>query len=379
MKFHRLITVFAGLSVVFTIIPSQDARCDEKSTDLGPPTVEQAPPFPVPDAGYEVEGRQGLMHNIPNIKFVPWEAFEGVGIPAGLQRRLLSRSPSIGAVSQITYVPAGWSHRAGYHDVDTEMIVLEGDLSIDDRDGEEKLTKYSYSYMPAGEMHGLKSRQGAVLLQWWKGEPNFVASNLDRKGVRDYARVRDWNRFKKTWYVDEPFPEYRTGGNFPGYVHSLMRKDPDTGEMTWMTFVASIPAPPSKKPGETFGGFFEIHPSFEEYYIPEGSRHADVDDRDPHPSEYGGECVEQGLSRYKRGTRGYFFRAAGVAHGGRPPPNPDEIDDTASWGWTLVRTGTRLWATYVTDCSYKTGGEYMGEGKGWRQYDYDVPRYNPQK
>lgn len=351
---------------------------------FGPPTVSQAPPFPVPKKGYEVEGRTGLFHNIPNIEFVEWQPFEAPGFPAGLQRRLLSQSPSMEAVSQITYVPAGWSQPAGYDAVDNEIVVLDGDLTIGEGADGEKLTKYSYSYIPAGVLRGpTTSRQGAVLLQWYKGPPKFVASNRSKEGARAHARVRDWNRYKNAWYINEPFPAYRTGGNFPGYLHNLMRKDPDTGEMTWMTFVSSIPAPPNDRPGN-FGGGAEIHPSFEEYYIPEGSRFATVDDRGPTRSVYGGECVEEGVSTFKRGTRGYFWRAAGVAHGSvaEPPPPPKDGDGNrvagngdANWGWTLVRTGTRLWATYVTDCSYKTGLEYLGGN--WRKYDYDVPRYDP--
>jgi hypothetical protein len=130
--------------------------------------MNQAPPFPVPDKGYEVEGRPSLMHNVPNIEFVKWEPFNAPGIPAGLQRRLLSQSPSMGAVAQITYVPAGWSQPAGYDDVDNELIVLDGDLSIGGGPTGEELSKYSYSYMPAGVAHGpVSSREGAVLLQWF--------------------------------------------------------------------------------------------------------------------------------------------------------------------------------------------------------------------
>jgi hypothetical protein len=352
---------------------------------FGPPTVKQDPPFPVPDKGYEVEGRPSLMHNIPNVEFVKWEPFNAPGFPMGLQRRLLSQSPSMGAVAQITYVPAGWTQRAGYDEVDNEIVVLDGDLSIGAGASAEQLTKYSYSFIPAGLFRGpVKSRQGAVLLQWFKGPPKFVASSRSKAGARAHARVRDWNRYKNAWYVDEPFPPYRTGGNFPGYLHSLMRLDPDTGEQTWMTFVSSIPAPPSGELGN-FGGGAEIHPSFEEYYIPEGSRFAKADDRAPKPSVYNGECVEEGPSTFTRGTRGYFWRAAGVGHGsfGQAPPRPRDADGNIqggngdpSWGWTLVRTGTRLWATYVTNCSYKTGLEYMGDGK-WRKYDYNVPRYQP--
>lgn len=166
-----------------------------------------------------------------------------------------------------------------------------------------------------------------------------------------------------------------------------MREDPATGEMTWMTFVASIPAPPSNNSGDTFGGFFEIHPSFEEYFFPEGSRQAETDIKGPTKSVGGGECVEAGLSRYSNGARGYFWRAAGVAHGGilgsQRPKDWDGIvlggNGQANWGWTFVRTGTRLWATYITDCTYGVGGEYMGPSKGWKKYDYNVFRYSPKQ
>lgn len=369
--------VAAAIAVVLTSMTAQG--------EYGPPTVSQAPPFPVPESGYEVEGRTGLMHNIPNIEFVDWESFEAPGLPGGLQRRLLSVSPSMDAVAQVTYVPAGWSQPAGYDEVDNEIVVLEGDLTIGEGADTEILSKYSYSYIPAGMWRGpTKSRQGAVLLQWYKGAPSFVAATTGKPDARTHARVRDWNRYENEWYVDEPFPAYRTGGNFPGYLHNLMRKDPDTGEMTWMTFVSSIPAPPGDSVGN-FGGGAEVHPSFEEYYFPEGNQFAELDERGPKPAVYGGECVEQGISSYARGTRGYFWRAAGVAHGSvaKRPPAPRDADGNIKggkgepmWGWTLVRTGTALWASYVTDCSYETGLEYLGED-GWRKYDYDVPRYVP--
>ena len=363
MKSLRRICLSAVLTAGFIILSPVALS---QSQGYGPPTLDQAPPFPIPKAGYAVEGRPGppgsgfVLHY--ELASVPWEPFEGSGIPAGLQRRLESQSPSMGAVAQITYVPAGWSHPAGYHDVDHEIFVLEGDLTISGGAGEEKLTRYSYSYMPAGEMHGLKSRQGAVLLEWWKGKPDFVASNRDKKGARDYARVRDWNRYKKAWYMGKPFPDYRTGGNFPDAIHALMRKDPDTGEMTWMSFAANIPAPPSGKAGATMGGNYEIHPSFEEYFWLEMSQPGAIN-----------ECLEQGEITARFGNRTYWWRPAGIGHGGRPPMSPGP--GKPGYSISIVRTGTTLWADYVTDCSYKTGNQYMGLGKGWRKYDYNVPRY----
>jgi hypothetical protein len=314
------------------------------------PVFAQEPP-PPPKPGYEMEGRPGFVIHYDPESSIPWESFDVRGMPSGLQRRVLSRSPSMGAVTQFTYVPAGWSHPAGYHNVDEEIIVLEGDLSIVDVTGEEKLTTYSYTFLPAGVMHGpMSSRRGAVLLHWWKGVPDFVASRNDRKGARAHARVRDVNHFENPWYVGPPFPAYRVGGNFPGAVHKLLRLDPDTGEMTWMTFGASIPAP-SRSAGN-FGGGYEVHPSFEEYFFPEKSGDTVI-----------GECLEQGLTQIRYGDRSYWWRPGGVGHGG-----PTGFGDgKPSYNISIVRTGTRLWADYVTDCSGKTGLEFTGSG--FRTYD----------
>jgi hypothetical protein len=347
------LTLAAGLACIALPAAAQE---------FGPPSVNQAPPFPVPEEGYEVEGRPGppgsgfVLHYTPTS--IAWEAFEGPGIPAGLQRRLLSQSPSMGAVAQITYVPAGWRQAAGYDEVDNELVVLDGDLSFGEGAGAERLARYSYSYIPAGVMRGsMTSRQGAVLLQWWKGKPRFTASDRDRPGARVEARIRDWNQFDAAWYIGKPFPDYRSGGNFPGALHKLLREDPDTGEMTWMTFSSSIPAPPSGKPSN-FGGGYEVHPSFEEYFFLEKTNDTVI-----------GECLEQGETPVTYGDRTYWWRPGGVAHGGHMSRGERDAGYTIS----IVRTGTPLWATYVSDCTYKTGLEYTGEG--WKKYDYDVPRY----
>lgn len=324
-------------------------------TFLSQSAISQTPPS-VPRSGYEVEGRPGFVIHY-DLASVAWESFEAKGMPRGLMRQLLSRSPSMGAVSQITYVPAGWSRPVGYHDVDNEVFLLEGDLSIGEGARAEKLTKYSYSYLPAGVMHGpVTSRQGAVLLNWWKGEPNFVASNRDRKGSRAHARIRDSNHFQNPWYVGKPFPDYRVGGNFRGAIHKLLRLDPDTGEMTWMTFGASIPAP-SRQVGN-FGGGYEVHPSFEEYFFPEKSNDTVI-----------GECLEQGLTQVKYGDRSYWWRPGGIGHGGPT----SQGDGKPGYNISIVRTGVALWADYVTDCSYETGLEYTGSG--FRTYKYDRRRY----
>jgi len=285
-------------------------------------SAQQRPP--PPDPGYAVEGRPGYV-----IKYDPdssgsWEPFDIDGMPRGMQKKILSKSPSMGALSL---------------------------LSISDYRGEQALSKYSYTYIPAGMAHGpLASRQGAVLLHWFKGAPDFVASASHKPGTRLYAQVRNWNHFERPWYTGEPFPEYRVGGNIPGAIHKLIRQDPDTGEMTWLTFGASIPAP-SRSAG-IFGGGYERHDSFEEYYFLEKAADSFI-----------GECLEQGLTQIRYGNRSYWWRPGGVGHGGPTSHGQDRPD----YSIALVRTGARLWADYFTDCSYDTQIEY-GE-TGFRSLD----------
>src|SRR5581483_4014836 len=76
----------------------------------------------------------------------------------------------------------------------------------------------------------------------------------------------------------------------------LIRKDKVTGQMTWINW----PPPARIRPG---GRTWEAHPSFEEAMILEGDL------------TYG-ECLAKGeqVGTYTAG--GYFFRTAGIRHGG---------------------------------------------------------------
>ncbi|MGH8222293.1 MAG: DUF4437 domain-containing protein [Woeseiaceae bacterium] len=305
----------------------------------------QEPP-PPPKPGYEMEGRPDFVIHYEPESSIAWEAFEVAGMPSGLKRRPLSQSPSMGAVTQITYIPDGWRHPSGYHNADEELFVLEGDLTIEDDSGTQELTRYSYTFLPAGMAHGpMYSRQGAVVMHWIKGEPDFVPSERHQRGARVHAAVRNRNHFDGPWYIGNPFPAYRVGGNFPGAVHKLLRQDPDTGENTWMTFNASIPAISSGV--GNFGGGYEVHPSFEEYYFLEKSGDTVI-----------GECLEQGLTQITYSDRSYWWRPGGVGHGGATSHGDGQPD----YNIAIVRTGTRLWADYFTDCSYETQIEFTGDG-----------------
>ena len=321
-----------GLTLILSALLTTGIAAQEKPRD--------------PQPGYELEGRPGFVL-VADPDKEPFKPLNIAGIPSGLQSKVLSESPSMGAVSMLTYVPVGWHHDdMGYHNVDEEMFLLEGDLSITDEKGKQVLTKYSYTFIPAGMAHGpVTSEHGAVLVHWFKGKPDFVRSKSHKSGARLHAQVRDRHHFSEPWYIGDPFPKYRYGGNFPGAVHKLLRHDPDTGENTWTTF--GISAGARSGGSGNFGGGYESHPSFEEYYFPEKSSESVI-----------GECLENGPTPMKYGNRSYWWRPGGVGHGG--PLSHGE----AGYGISLVRTGTQLWADYYTDCSYQT--QLVFTGTGWK-------------
>ena len=300
-------------------------------------SAQEPPPKPKP--GYATEGRPGFVA-IYDAETVPWQRLEVPGMPSGLEARVLSRSEKLGALAVLTYIPIGWrEERKGYHNADEEMFLLEGDLTIGDHQGEQKLTKYSYAFIPEGMVHGpVSTRQGAVMIQWFNRTPDFVASVKDKPGARTHAAVRDWNYYRTRW--DEGyFPVYRKGPPIPGIRLKLLRKDPDTGEMTWITFGVG-------GGGARGGSVWEMHPTFEEYYLLERSAEFVV-----------GECLPDGPTPMKYGNRGYWWRPANVGHIGPISYSP------AGYSISLVRTGAQLWADYYTDCSYKQQIELTNDGK----------------
>ena len=78
-----------------------------------------------------------------------WQKYSDSGLP-NAESKILSLNHSSSTRSQITRLPAGWSHSEGYHSTNEEIFVLDGDLSL----GGKLMTKYSFAYFPAGYVHG---------------------------------------------------------------------------------------------------------------------------------------------------------------------------------------------------------------------------------
>jgi hypothetical protein len=283
--------------------------------------AEPTPPTIPP--GYATEGRPGWV-DFPSTEPLPWERFQIPNGAAGLQVKVLSRDQKIGSMSLMASVPVGWSQNySAYNEADTEIFLLDGNLTI----GDQKLTKYSYTFIPAGVVHGpITSTHGAVYLVFYNRNPSLVRANRNKAGARAHALVRDWNYYRVP-FDSVNFPVYRKGAPIPGLRLKLLRKDPDTGEMTWITHGMQ---------SSRGGSLWEVHPTFEEYYLLERSGEMVV-----------GECLPDGAVGKRYGARGYWFRPAGVGHLG-------PFSYSTGYGLSLVRTGGPLWADYYTDCSYKT-------------------------
>lgn len=99
--------------------------------------------------GYATDGRPGFVAHY-TVEDLKWQRYEIPGLAAGVAAKILSRDEKRGAISLLIYYPNGWKNVAGYNDADQEMFVLEGDLTI----GDQKLTKYSYTFIPAGMSAG---------------------------------------------------------------------------------------------------------------------------------------------------------------------------------------------------------------------------------
>ena len=280
----------------------------------------QDPPDVTP--GYATEGRPGFVY-IGSTESVVWQRFNVPGIPGGMMAKYLSRDEKRGGLTLLSYLPIRWQHdERGYHNSDEEIFLLEGDLTI----GDQQLSKYSYTFIPAGVAHGpVSTRQGAVFIRWFNKTPDFNVSRNDKSGARAYASVRDWNHYQVPW-DSVNFPVYRKGPPVAGVRLKLLRNDPDTGEMTWIFFGLA---------GRRGGSLWEVHPTFEEYFILELSDERVV-----------GECLPEGPTGLRYKERGYWWRPAGIGHLG-------PITVSSGYSMSIIRTGAALWADYFTDCSYK--------------------------
>lgn len=258
-----------------------------------------------------------------------WRPFSLDGVQAA-EFKLLSFDESSGARTLLVRLPAGWKQAPGYHSSDLEMFVVEGGVSMNG----EHTGRYSYAYYPAGYAHGYGTEAGATVLQWWSGKPDFVAAAQSRRGTNTDVAIEGW-RFGDAPYIDPAkFPEFR---DEPFRTDSpirmkLLRRDARTGAMTW---VVMTPGGGPSMSGEGHLPPWMSAASWQEGYLLAGDMTT-------------AECLEAGQVAGTYAPGGYFFRPAGMRHGG-----PSHYSTTFSiW---LYRSGPGFRVGYHDACSAAGG------------------------
>ena len=238
----------------------------------------------------------------------------------------LSFDEKTGARTILVRLPPGWKQPPGYHSVDLEMFVVEGGVSIGDR----PMGRYSYAYYPAGYSHSFGTEEGATVLQFWGGAPDYVASASSQPGTNTAAAVDG------LLYHDVPtngpgsLPKFRKEPvmeNSPMHV-KLLRLDQASGQKTW---IVTSPGGYPTMSGEGDLPLWSSSASWQEGFLIAGDMTI-------------AECLPEGQVAGAYAPNGYFFRPAGAKHGGL-----SQYSDTFSvW---LYRTGPGHWVTYDDACA----------------------------
>ena len=166
--------------------------------------------------------------------------------------QLVSEDEQTGERTLIVELPVGWrADEDGWFDADDELFLLAGELQLNG----ERLTKYSYQFLPAGQARrGLRSDRGARLLQIQGASPNFQPASDDGPMFQPDRAIGPLNL--RTMPYERPQTP-----NFPaGAGRKTLRLDPATGDGFWI--IAMLP--------HWISPLTEVHTFSEENYVLEG-------------------------------------------------------------------------------------------------------------
>ncbi|WP_338425931.1 DUF4437 domain-containing protein [Sphingopyxis kveilinensis] len=246
------------------------------------------------------------------------------GLPP-VEFKQLSFDDKTGARTLLVTLPAGWTQPSGYHSADLEMFVVDGGISI----GDKPMGRYAYAYYPAGTAHSFGTKEGATVLFFWSGAPDYTASATSRPGTKSgaidgigYHDVPTTTPSVLPKFRDEPIMT-----NSPVHV-KMLRSDPATGEVTW---IATAPGGYPVMSGEGDLPLWATSKGWEEGYMLAGDMTI-------------AECLPQGQVAGTYAPDGYFFRPAGIAHGGLSQYS----DSYSVW---LYRRGPGSWKSYSDSCA----------------------------
>jgi len=204
-------------------------------------------------------------------------------IATGFRVAELSRDHETGAVSYFGSLSPHWIRReSGYYTCDSELLIMDGDISI----GDIQLQQGDYCYLPAGcVQEQAVSENGCDLFMMFEGNPVFVESFQDLPDARSHLRINKLEAKNMPW--EKPLAhEGRTEEEAPsGLGVKLLRVDPETKGYTLLT----------KQPAGWFDPKLESHSIWEELILLDG------------------DYLMGRMGKVNAGT--YIFRDSGIEHG----------------------------------------------------------------
>ena len=145
-----------------------------------------------------------------NIHELPWDRFEDAEIAHGLDAKLLSIDQDKTSTTLLARFPPGWTLNERADEATVEVLILEGDFSVDAED----VGSGGHAYVPRGSGGcELRSTTGAQALI-------FLTSDMPKEHGEAVGVERLW---QQQWH----------GSEMPGALHGHMHKSlrlPDVGE-----------------------------------------------------------------------------------------------------------------------------------------------------
>lgn len=205
----------------------------------------------------------------------------------------------------VAELPAGWSQQLPrQRDHTVELLMLEGELSFDGT----ALGPYHYAHVPVA----------APPPVWTAGADGARALLfLDPPRDTDGAQSRTMDTQRVPWRAGV-VAQRDTGRTLAVEVKDLLWVE-ETGQRTWLL-----------RMGTEFEFPWEVHDTAEEGFLLEGQFRL-------------GECLEQGPVHGEYRPGGYFYRPAGIPHGGLE-------SGTDSIAFFLLRTPTDLTVKFQDSC-----------------------------
>ncbi len=196
----------------------------------------------------------------PHICFIqcqglPWQASDLTAIRPGVQCKTLSRDPDTGASTQIARYPDKFAQTSGQVlTVAEELFVLDGEITL----GEQHFHPHCYAYLPAGYKRPALTSTGAVVLTMLTGR---IDATLPNPGAAEDPAIEFLDPFTMPWaggavgsVAGKPLA--------PTLATKMLRRDPDSGEQTFLYCSQPHHPPPSK----VMPGKFS-HPMVEEIFV----------------------------------------------------------------------------------------------------------------